>query len=617
VTAAGEERPRMPILVRPIRTTEDWLAAQQSLRDATARLEVESYEQTRLGTATAELVREVGVPAASPLALALAVVLGADGQASGLEVSLTVSGPVGVRLRQALAQGSLGAPSGIVAARRLVDQLLFRAEGAGEAVVMRIGLERTTAAAVTPERMRDVADALALQPPADPAAESAQLERLRGELGERDEMIRALRGELEDTNRGVLSLYAELDERAEYLRRAADLKTRILSDMGHELRTPIHSILTIAQFLLQRLDGDLSDEQDKQVRIIRNTARDLSQFIDDLLDLAKAQAGKVPVRPAAFAVGQLFNTLRGIFRPRAQDGSVQLVFDEPPEMPSLVTDESKLSQILRNFVANALKFTREGEVRVSATTGPGDAVIFSVSDTGIGVAPHHLDYIFEEFTQIDGPMQRASKGTGLGLPLARRLTSLLGGEVTVQSTIGKGSTFTAKIPRVFSGVVESEPALDEASPAAKASPLAVFRAVIVDDDEAARYVLRRRLGQGFSAVEVSSGRTGIEAIRAMRPDVVFLDLRMPGVSGFDVLAAMGAETELAEVPVIVMTSQPLSDSERERLAPARAILDKAQIAEERDTTLLAALEQAGITGQGGQGGEGEQRWQRGQHGSEP
>jgi signal transduction histidine kinase len=611
VTTADQASHPIPILVRSIRTTVDWLAAQQSLRDATLRLEVESYEQTRLGTATAELIREVGVPAASPLALVVAVVLGADGQATCLEVSLAVSEPVGARLRQALTQGSLGAPSGIVAARRLVDQILFRADGAGEDVVMRIGIDRANARALTPDRLRDVARALALARdlPAEPAAEGAAgVERLRSELAERDEMIRALRGELEDTNRGVLSLYAELDERAEYLRRAADLKTRILSDMGHELRTPIHSILTIAQFLLQRLDGGLTDEQDKQVRIIRNTARDLSQFIDDLLDLAKAQAGKVPVRAGTFAVGQLFNTLRGIFRPRAQDGNVQLVFDEPPEMPSLVTDESKLSQILRNFVANALKFTREGEVRVSATTGPGDVVIFSVSDTGIGVAPHHVDYIFEEFTQIDGPLQRASKGTGLGLPLARRLASLLGGEVSVQSTLGRGSTFTAKIPRVFSGADESELAPAPASQqGAKAPATTVYRAVIVDDDEAARYVLRRRLGQGFSAVEVSSGRTGLEAIRAMRPDVVFLDLRMPGVSGFDVLTAMGAERELAGVPVIVMTSQPLSDSERERLAPARAILDKAQISEERDTTLLAALEQAGITGQGAETGQTGQR----------
>ena len=116
-------------------------------------------------------------------------------------------------------------------------------------------------------------------------------------------MLRALRGELEDTNRGVMSLYAELDERAEYQRRAADLKSRVLSDMGHEMRTPIHSILSISQFLLQRLDGELTDEQDKQVRIIRNTARDLAQFIDDLLDLAKAQAGKIPVRIEQFGVG--------------------------------------------------------------------------------------------------------------------------------------------------------------------------------------------------------------------------------------------------------------------------------------------------------------------------
>jgi signal transduction histidine kinase len=592
---------RSLIFVREIRTPDEGIAAQQGLRQATNLLGLEGYEQTRLNTAAAELIREAGLPSGCPLALDLRIVVDEAGRARSLEVSLGLPRPTALRLRQTLTQGgsSNGAndgadsPSGIVAARRLVDTLSFRDDDGPPGVVLELRLDRGTAAALSPVRLAEVARELASQRAADPRAE---LEHLTRELARRDEMLRALRGELEDTNRGVMSLYAELDERAEYQRRAADLKSRVLSDMGHEMRTPIHSILSISQFLLQRLDGELTDEQDKQVRIIRNTARDLAQFIDDLLDLAKAQAGKIPVRVEQFGVAQLFNTLRGIFRPRALESSVPLYFDDPPEMPPLVTDESKLSQILRNFISNALKFTEQGEVRVSVAAGPGDTVTFSVTDTGIGVAPEHLTYVFEEFTQIDSPLQRRTKGTGLGLPLAKRLASLLGGEVSASSTMGGGSTFSATIPRVF--VAPAEAGGAQGTTAVATTALATvqqrYRAVIIDDDEAARYVLRRRLGASFSIVEASSGRAGIEATRALCPDVVFLDLRMPGLSGFDVLAMLAAEPATERIPVIIFTSQSLTDAEHQRLQRARAILDKAKLSEEGEPTLREALELSGI-----------------------
>ena len=582
---------RALLFVREIRSTDEGIAAQQGLRQLTNLLGLEGYEQTRLNTAAAELIREVGLPPGAALALDLCVVVDEGGCARALEVSLGVPSAILRRLRQSLSQGGADHPAGIVAARRLVDTLSLREAEGPPGVVMGMRLDRGTAAALHPVRLAEVASEMASQRPTDPRAE---VERLTRELTRRDEMLRALRGELEDTNRGVMSLYAELDERAEYQRRAADLKSRVLSDMGHEMRTPIHSILSISQFLLQRLDGELTDEQDKQVRIIRNTARDLAQFIDDLLDLAKAQAGKVPVRIEQFAVAQLFNTLRGIFRPRAQDATVPLYFEDPPDLPPLVTDESKLSQILRNFISNALKFTEQGEVRVSVAPGPGDTVIFSVTDTGIGLAPEHLAYVFEEFTQIDSPLQRRTKGTGLGLPLAKRLASLLGGEVSARSSVGGGSTFTATIPCVFVPP-DDAPVETAAAPGTALVPVQNRRrAVIIDDDEAARYVLRRRLGPTFSVVEASNGRAGIEATRALMPDVVFLDLRMAGLSGFEVLALLGAEPVLARVPVIIFTSQSLTDAERQRLDRARAILDKAKLSDEGEPTLLAALALAGI-----------------------
>jgi signal transduction histidine kinase/CheY-like chemotaxis protein len=587
----GDTSRRSLLFVREIRTADEGIAAQQGLRQATNLLGLEGYEQTRLNTATAELIREAGLPASNALALDLRAVVDEGGCAKALEVSLGLPRAIAVRLRDSLTQGRSENPSGIVAARRLVDTLSFRDDDSPSSVVLGLRLDRNTAAALSPVRLAEVARELASHRPADPRAE---IDHLTRELARRDEMLRALRGELEDTNRGVMSLYAELDERAEYQRRAADLKSRVLSDMGHEMRTPIHSILSISQFLLQRLDGDLTDEQDKQVRIIRNTARDLAQFIDDLLDLAKAQAGKVPVRVEQFGVAQLFNALRGIFRPRAQEATVPLFFEDPPEMPPLVTDESKLSQILRNFISNALKFTEQGEVRVSVAPGAGDTVTFSVTDTGIGLAPEHLSYVFEEFTQIDSPLQRRTKGTGLGLPLAKRLASLLGGEVSAQSSIGSGSTFTATIPRVFAPPSEAAPEASTPPTTALAPIQHRYRAVLIDDDEAARYVLRRRLGPAFSVVEASNGRAGIEATRALCPDVVFLDLRMPGLSGFEVLALLAAEPALARIPVIIFTSQTVTDSERQRLERARAILAKAKLSEEGEPTLLEALALAGI-----------------------
>src|SRR5262249_13058754 len=160
--------------------------------------------------------------------------------------------------------------------------------------------------------------------------------------------------------------------------------------------------------------------------------------------LAKIEAGKTIVRPVEFDVQELFSALRGMLRPLLVTETVNLIFEEPTGIPILSTDEGKLSQILRNFISNALKFTERGEVRVSAAFTPdGEAVIFSVADTGIGIAPEDQDTIFLEFTQLENPLQKKVKGTGLGLPLCKRLAELLGGRVLVTSTVGIGSTFSA------------------------------------------------------------------------------------------------------------------------------------------------------------------------------
>lgn len=255
-----------------------------------------------------------------------------------------------------------------------------------------------------------------------------------------------LRAELEETNQGVLALYAELDNQAEQLRQASELKSRFLSYMSHEFRTPLGSILSIARLLNDEMDGPLNEEQRKQVGFMSGAARELSDMVGDLLDLAKIEAGRITISPAWFELMDLFSALRGTFRPIVDGTEADLVFEDPEGLPRLFTDDKKLAQILRNFISNALKFTPRGEVRVSAALIDSDKVRFTVRDTGIGIPEDLQHVLFEDFTQVESPLQRRVRGTGLGLSLCRQFAHLLGGEVGLSSTPGVGSEFYVVLP---------------------------------------------------------------------------------------------------------------------------------------------------------------------------
>ncbi|MDQ1061337.1 ATP-binding protein [Stenotrophomonas sp. SORGH_AS_0282] len=256
----------------------------------------------------------------------------------------------------------------------------------------------------------------------------------------------ALRAELEETNQGVLALYAELDQQAEQLREVSELKSRFLSYMSHEFRTPLGSILSMTRLLEDGIDGPLTDEQRRQVRFISGSASELREMVDDLLDLAKIEAGRITISPAWFDLMDLFAALRGMFRPLIEENRVDLVFEDPPALPLLYTDDKKLAQILRNFISNALKFTPNGQVVVSAKLVDAHSVCFSVRDTGIGIPQDLLPTLFEDFVQVDTPLQKRLRGTGLGLSLCKRFAELLGGEVGVTSELGVGSEFHVKLP---------------------------------------------------------------------------------------------------------------------------------------------------------------------------
>jgi signal transduction histidine kinase len=280
---------------------------------------------------------------------------------------------------------------------------------------------------------------------------SAELDMLRAQVAKQHSDLEFLQAELAETNKGVLALYAELDENAIQLREAADLKSRFLSYMSHEFRTPLASITSIADILIGGMDGPLTEEQHRQLQFVRGSVRELTEMVDDLLDLAKVDAGRISISAEWFEMVDLFSALRGMFKPIVTNSGVSLIFEEPGTIPRIYTDDRKLSQILRNFISNALKFTTEGEVRVTASLIDPETVEFAVSDTGIGIAKEHLPALFSDFVQIDTRIQKRLRGTGLGLALAKKFAILLGGRVAVTSEEGQGSRFSVVIPLRYAG----------------------------------------------------------------------------------------------------------------------------------------------------------------------
>lgn len=272
---------------------------------------------------------------------------------------------------------------------------------------------------------------------------------LRATLEARTLELESLRAELEETNRGVLALYSELDVQAEQLRQATELKSRFLAYMSHEFRTPIVAIQSITRLLIDRVDGPLTSEQERQVTFVRDTAAEFAEMVNDLLDLARLEAGRVDVSPAWFDMVALFDALRGMFKPVLTNPELSLIFEEPHDIPKLFSDDRKVSHILRNFISNALKFTPGGEVRVSARSDDPATITFSVRDTGIGIPAEAHAAVFQDFVQIDSPLQRRYRGSGLGLALSKRLAEVLGGSVGFESEVGVGSRFYVTLPVTY------------------------------------------------------------------------------------------------------------------------------------------------------------------------
>lgn len=555
------------LLTTIIQTEDDIVVARQRAKQIAALLGFDPQNQTRIATAVSEIARNAFHYAGGGVAKYLI-----DSSKRLFIVRVSDEGAGIVDLEDVLAgvyQSPTGMGAGIVGARRLMDEFAIQSSP-GKGTVVSLGKRIPAERALSRQDTSRLVEELARETPntLPQALQSQNRELLHSltELHRRQEELQELNRELEDTNRGVLALYAELDERAERLRRADEVKSRFLSHMSHEFRTPLNSIMALAHLLLTHADGELTAEQEKQVGFIRRAAENLAEMVNDLLDLAKVEAGKISIQVETFTVTDLFSALRGMMRPLLLNPAVQLLFDDPGDLPTMHTDEGKVSQILRNLISNALKFTESGTVRVSAeATADGGAIIFSVADSGIGIAPENLERVFQEFGQLDSPIQRRVKGTGLGLPLSRKLAELLAGSLTVESEPAVGSTFYATIPTVYARL--------SPQPAAGARKTIL----LVDDEEIARYVLRNwLLRSGFGLLEASSGQDGLAQARQHLPALIFLDLMMPDMNGFEVLKELKADPATRDIPVVIVTSKPLVGEEQMQLeAQAKAILSKA------------------------------------------
>ena len=508
-----------PLTVR-LRQERHVVQARQRARDIAAQLGFEHQEQIRLATAASELARNAFRYAEGGFVEFLVQ----DSSPQMFIIRVGDTGP-GIPNLSEILNGryvsKTGLGMGLIGTRRLMEHFSITSTHGGTTVECGKPLPKT-APIITATNAKTIAQQIATSSLADPFDEverqNQELLKTLAELKEKQEQLADLNRELEDTNRGVVALYAELDQHADDLRRVSDLKTSFLSNLSHEFRTPLNSIASLSSLLLGRFDGDLSPEQEKQVTYIQRSAAELSELVNDLLDLAKVEAGKIDIKPRHFEVQEFFGALRGMLKPLLAGNSLELIFESAPGIPTLYMDEGKISQVLRNLISNALKFTRKGHIRVTAQYEEGGWIVFRVADTGIGIALEDQERIFEEFVQIEGEMQSQVKGTGLGLPLSRRLTQLLGGTLSVESAPGRGSTFTARVP------VRAGGALQEPSPSPSRAEIAAGAVLFVEDNLETSFVHQMAMKSShYQAVFVSNIPEAREAMKIMKPELVVLD----------------------------------------------------------------------------------------------
>jgi len=405
----------------------------------------------------------------------------------------------------------------------------------------------------------------------------------QAETESRQAELEATNARLEEQSNALERSQREVSEKAREVERASQYKSEFLANMSHELRTPLNSSLILAKLLADNREGNLTEEQVKFAQTISMAGNDLLTLINDILDLSKIEAGKMELNVTRASLQRMGEGLSRTFEPIAKEKGLALaVLVEPGTADAIETDTQRVEQILKNLLSNALKFTEKGEVSLRISSA-GQRVLFTVSDTGIGIAKDQQGLIFDAFRQADGASNRKYGGTGLGLSISRDLARLLGGGIEVESAPGRGSTFTLSLPQIFAQAADgaasswpAHPSLAQAGPAraappaqAQSGPRPVYAGPAFEDDRA-RLDRRRRLvlvieddvafakilydlavEMEFQCVVAHDAESGLQLAKKSLPSAVILDVNLPDHSGISVLDRLKHDPATRHVPVHV------------------------------------------------------------------
>ena len=434
-------------------------------------------------------------------------------------------------------------------------------------------------------------------------AQQVELQRSNADLEDKAALLAAQNRDIETKNAEIEQARQEIEERAQQLALASKYKSQFLANMSHELRTPLNSLLILARLLAQNPGRNLSAKQVEYANVIHSAGSDLLQLINDILDLSKVEAGRMDIHAERFPLAALLEDIQATFQPLTAEKGLDFAVETDPGAPlELSTDRQRLRQVLGNLLSNAVKFTERGHVLLRVGPDPrtgrrapdgGDILVFSVTDTGIGIAPENLTTIFGAFQQGDGTLSRRYGGTGLGLSIVREVGALLGGEITAQSELGQGSTFTLYLPCELPGADGRPPDGMTVAPngegQADATHTLQLQPTPPDDGLAGgrRLLVLEGTRGGLltllahSAVSDLTGmdgpvqvRTavspdqGIEALTAAPHQCVVLDLGLADASAFAFLERLREEPKLRDVPVLAHTRDTV-DSAQARLARLR------------------------------------------------
>jgi GAF domain-containing protein/DNA-binding response OmpR family regulator len=352
-------------------------------------------------------------------------------------------------------------------------------------------------------------------------------------------------------------LFEEIQEKSQQLEVASKHKSQFLASMSHELRTPLNAIIGVTEMLLEDArDFKRDDELEPLERVLR-AARHLLALINDILDLSKIEAGRMELHLESFALVPAIAEVAKTIEPMAAKNTNRIVIDCPPDLGTIHADQTRFRQALLNLASNANKFTENGTVTISARPQQiegRDEITIAVTDTGIGMTEEQMGRLFQEFSQADASTTRKYGGTGLGLAISRHFCRMMGGDLTAASRPGEGSTFTIRLPRVVPSDQASPTEPPAASPRAVADEAEEPLILVVDDDPTARELVARNLERaGFAVVAARGGQEGLRLVRELRPAAVTLDIMMPDLDGWTVLAAIKGDPALAGVPVVLMS----------------------------------------------------------------